>query len=748
MKIRNNIIKGFFSLFTLSQVVFSYSVQIDINFIEQNVKQTKINAVVLISQQNNCPKCLNAERLIKLLDHSGRYSLQFYIVYCDMIPKNLLNEKAQNNTLKGIINKTCFKQLTMIKPELYLYSPVDIQVGANQYVDFPNRYSRFLGEFNIDQVRDFILDFTSNYSEEVKNQNQMNYILAQNQMPTFLYFSDFNRSSIFYRSFTSYFWRKLKFVWIPHKMNQVRQNFLTDPYSLPSFHLVIQGKVINCTDNSSFESVLNFIMKNTNLSLPHISDESFVNRYQFFSNYCKDCTNLYEDLEEQEKKDQLLQLKQNLTSNITQDYFWDIAVHQSQLITQKSFNNILNLDKVINLSDSQLQNDKIKMPSSQWIKESYFIIKNRDSNKEYVQDSNQDLISNQEHIQNYENCIFEEFMSNSKKEDWKIENKIYNRFTLFKGYEKFDLWEELIDSLKVKNNIFTFREVDCTSKECTIWARQTFQTHYLSFVVFDSQLTGDSPILLQNNLEIIQIYELIQNFVHLENKNAILEMSDDEARKFCNQAFLNDFICIFYFGNQIPFVFKVLSQQKFEKVHFIQVINPSKQLLFNVGASLEQIVEVDKKTYLSSYIYNTPYLPKIEIYVQQVNGKQKYVQYKYHQLKSLDQIKKSKNRIQIVVQCKDFLSCKSKLNVVKEALQYINYIDISTIYYDTEEVFFNQSSQNDGQVQAYFVFDSKRYAPFTINQYVSQEFVRAQTLKIVDQFIQIFNFSQNLVLIE
>ncbi|EAS06888.2 hypothetical protein TTHERM_00726070 (macronuclear) [Tetrahymena thermophila SB210] len=652
-----------------------------------------------------------------------------------MIPKNLLNDKTQTNALKGIINKTCFKQLTMIRPELYLFSPVDIQVGPNQYVDFPNRYSRFLGEFNVEQVRDFIFDLTSNYSEEVKNQNQMNYILAQNQMPTLLYFSDFNSSTIFYRSFTSYFWRKLKFVWIPHKMNQVRQNFLKDPDSLPSFHLVIQGKVINCTDHSSFESVLNFIMKNTNQSLPNISDKSFINKYQFFSNYCTDCTNLYESLEK-EQKGQMLSLKQNHSINMTEDYFWDITAHQSQLITQSSLNNILNIDKAVNLSNSQLQNENIYISQNHWVKDSYFNIKIEDSNEEHSnksdQDFSQDLTNNLESIKNQESFTFHEFVSNFNIEDWKTQNKIFNRFTLFKGYEKFDLWEQLIDSLKVQNNIFTFREVDCKSKECTIWARQKFQTYYISFVIFDSSLTGDSPILIQNNLEIIQIYELIQNFVHLEDRNAIQEMSNDESRNFCNKAFLNDFICIFYFGNQIPLVFKVLSQQKFEKVHFIQVSKPSKQLLNKLGASLEQIVEVDNKTYLSSSIYNIPYLPKMEIYIEQVN----------------DQIEKSQSRIQIVIECKDLLSCKSQLNVVKEALQYINYINISTIYYDTQEVFFNQSSGNDGKVQASIIFDQKRYTLFTINQYVSQDFLKAQTLKIVDQFIQIFNFSQNLVLIE
>ncbi|KAL4460489.1 hypothetical protein ABPG74_000240 [Tetrahymena malaccensis] len=742
MKVRNYIIKGFFYFLALSQVVFSYSVQIDINTIEENVKQTKINAIVLISQQNNCPKCLNAERVIKQLDHSGKFFLQFYIVYCDLIPKNLLNEKTQTNALKGIINKTCFKQLTMMRPELYLFSPVDIYVGANQYVDFPNRYSRFLGEFNVDQVRDFIFEMTSNYSEEVKNQNQMNFILAQNQMPTFLYFSDFNRSSIFYRSFTSYFFRKLRFAWIPHKMNQIRQNFLKDPDSLPSFHLIIQGKVINCTNNSNFESVLNFIIQNTNLILPNITDKSFINKYQFFSNHCKDCTNLYEYIEEEKNYQQQSKLKQNYTSKVSYNYFWDIAVQQSQLITEHSLNQILKIQKTANLSDSQIQNDNtIQLPSNFWVKESYFNIKKEDFNQE----SDQYSI---EPTQNQEKYFFEEFVNNIEIDDWITQQKIYNRFTLFKGYEKFDLWEELIDSLKVKNNIFTFREVDCTSKECTIWARQTFKTYYLSFVVFDSQLTGDSPILLQNNLEIIQIYQLIQNYVHLEDKNAIQEMGDDQSRNYCNQAFLNDFVCIFYFGKQLPLVFKILSQQKFEKVHFIQVSNPSKQLLNKLGASLEQIVEVDNKTYLSSQIYNIPYLPKMEIYIQQVTGKQKYVQYKYHYLESIDQIKKSKDRIQIVIQCKDFISCKSQLNAVKEALQYINYLDISKIYFDTQNVFYNQSSTNYDKVQALIIFDSKSYTPFTINQYVSKEFLRTQTMKIVEQFIQIFNFSQNLVLIE
>lgn len=72
-----------------------------------------------------------------------------------------------------------------------------------------------------------------------------------------------------------------------------------------------------------------------------------------------------------------------------------------------------------------------------------------------------------------------------------MKSPIGNRFILFKGFEHFDLWEDLKKSLAIRINIFTFIEVDCTTKECTIWARQTYNTLYIPFVLFESSLTGD-----------------------------------------------------------------------------------------------------------------------------------------------------------------------------------------------------------------------------------------------------------------
>jgi len=53
--------------------VLSYTVIIDYTEIERKMNASNLNAVLLISQYNNCPKCLPAEKILKNLDEFGKH---------------------------------------------------------------------------------------------------------------------------------------------------------------------------------------------------------------------------------------------------------------------------------------------------------------------------------------------------------------------------------------------------------------------------------------------------------------------------------------------------------------------------------------------------------------------------------------------------------------------------------------------------------------------------------------------------
>jgi len=100
---------------------------------------------------------------------------------------------------------------------------------------------------------------SSSFVEEIKTEIDLNRLLIPSQKPTLLSFSDTDSSSFIWRGFSSYFWGKLNFAWVPKTNTKVRKVFLDNDQILPSYHAIVEGRVLNFSGSHNFTSILDFI---------------------------------------------------------------------------------------------------------------------------------------------------------------------------------------------------------------------------------------------------------------------------------------------------------------------------------------------------------------------------------------------------------------------------------------------------------------------------------------------------------
>lgn len=170
---RNEILITIWILSFIANRVTCYRVIIDFKEVETRLNNSNLNVLLMISQYNNCPMCLSVEKNIKSIDSYAKHYMSLYILHCDMIPKNMLKSNSTSPVLK-LIKKKCFKRLTMIKPEVVLFSPVRVQLESNTTHNYPTRFSTYSGNFSVDELVEFIFKYSSSFAEEVKSSTRLN----------------------------------------------------------------------------------------------------------------------------------------------------------------------------------------------------------------------------------------------------------------------------------------------------------------------------------------------------------------------------------------------------------------------------------------------------------------------------------------------------------------------------------------------------------------------------------------------
>lgn len=100
----------------------AFKIIIDYDQIEERISKSNLNAVLLISQYNNCPKCVSAENLIKSMDEYGKHYMTFFILYCDNIPKNFFSEyesklilENRRTKVHSLVKKKCMSPYLTMK---------------------------------------------------------------------------------------------------------------------------------------------------------------------------------------------------------------------------------------------------------------------------------------------------------------------------------------------------------------------------------------------------------------------------------------------------------------------------------------------------------------------------------------------------------------------------------------------------------------------------------------------------------